>query len=205
MLKLLAFAFINLLGAMSPGPDFAIVARYGITGSRKGALFATAGIAAALLIHVSYCLLGIAVFLKKSPSLFHAVQISGALYLGYLGLRLIFDRGNVMPKEEEHMIPKSAFFSGFLTNLLNPKAALFLLSLFTEFLTPDTPLFLKAAYGVTVPLIAFSWFALLSYLLTHHYVLARIQRLQKIFTFVMGCFLLLLSLLVFAEALGYIK
>ena len=52
MIDLLLFALLNLLGVMSPGPDFALVTRYGLTGSKRAALLATLGIGSALLIHV---------------------------------------------------------------------------------------------------------------------------------------------------------
>ena len=195
MLELITFIFINLLGVMSPGPDFAIVTRYALTGSRRSAYFSCLGIASALLIHVFYCLIGVAVFLKGSPALFRTIQVIGAIYLGYLGIRLVFEKKNPS-KSEQQPRRKSAFFAGFLTNLLNPKATLFLLSLFTQFITTETPLWQKVAYGIVVPLTALSWFVFLSFLLTHSAIYPRLKHYQKSFTIVMGSVLILLSVYV---------
>ncbi len=201
MFELLTFAFLNLLGAMSPGPDFAIVTRYGLTGSRKAALLATLGIASALLIHVLYCLLGID-FLQNSPVLFTSVRLIGALYLGYLGFKMTLSfRTKTAPHSPvaELQTHRKAFANGFLTNLLNPKATLFLVSLFTQFVSPTMALPMKIAFGATIPLIAFGWFALLSYFLTHPQLLPYLQRYQKGFTFTIGLLLLALSLSVFTS------
>lgn len=193
MLEVLFFAFINLLGAMSPGPDFAIVTRFSLTGSRRSAYLASLGIAAALIIHVIYCLLGVAVFIKSTPALFRTIQVIGALYLAYLGIRLIFEKKKPTTEQQTRR-NRNAFFSGFLTNILNPKATLFLLSLFTQFITPETAVWQKIAFGISVPLVALLWFVLLSYLLTHSLIYPRLQKYQKGFGIVMGCILILLSL-----------
>lgn len=59
MLEWLAFFSVNLLGAVSPGSDFAIVVHYGLRGSRRNALLATLGIGAALVVHILYCILAL--------------------------------------------------------------------------------------------------------------------------------------------------
>lgn len=193
MFEILAFALINLLGAMSPGPDFAIVIRYGLTGSRKASILASAGIAAALIVHVLYCVFGIVLLIQSSKVLFSLLHFGGAAYLAYLGIRLIRSGSGNVPKPDPVKIHHRAFRDGFLTNLLNPKASLFLLSLFTQFITPDTALLQKIAFGTAVPLIAFAWFSFLSVMLTHRRFLPHLQRYQKGFMLVMGILLLSLA------------
>lgn len=192
MIQLALFAFINFLGAMSPGPDFAIVTRYGMSGSRRAAMLATLGISTALMIHVLYCLLGVAVFLKSSPLLFFALQVTGACYLGYLGIRMLMSKNNISLANPQSL-GKKAFWAGFLTNLLNPKATIFILSLFVQFVTPSTSLPLKIGYGIIVPVSTMMWFCFLSYLLTLPTFVPHLQRHQIKFTRIMGCFLLSIS------------
>jgi threonine/homoserine/homoserine lactone efflux protein len=193
MLDLVAFIFINLLGVMSPGPDFAMVTTYSLLGSRKAALYATFGIGAALLIHVLYCVSGIAIFLSASPKLMAVLRILGALYLGFLGITLL-------KKQKEGTIPiqanlKGAFRSGFYTNLLNPKATIFLLSLFSQFAVSMNTFGMKVAFGSCVPIIAISWFGSLSYFLTHPRFLPFMQKHQRKFMCAMGFILICLSLI----------
>ena len=192
MLEVLAFAAINLLGVISPGPDFAIVTYYGLKGSRRAALLATLGIATAVLIHVFYCIFGVAWFLQNSPILFRCIQLVGASYLGYLGLRMLI--GSKKEETSKQQDPsEKAFATGFFTNLLNPKATLFLLSLFNQFITPTTSFALKISFAATVPLLAIGWFSLLSFLITHPTCLPYLQRHQRRFALLMGALLLLLA------------
>ena len=192
MFQVISIFLISLLGAMSPGPDFAIVTRHALTGSRRAALFATLGIAAALLVHVTYCSLGIGLLLVESPRVFRTVQILGSCYLAYLGIRLLLPA-----KKPSSSTPPShhqAFLSGFLTNILNPKAALFILGVFTQFVTPQTPSLMMAIYGVTMALAALLWFGVLSFVITHPAFRPHFVRLQKGLSIGMGIILLLLAL-----------
>ena len=134
-----SIALIALLGAMSPGPDFAIVTRYALSGSRRAAIYATLGISAAILIHVTYCALGIAILLVETPLLFRILQGVGSLYLGYLGIQLLWP---ARKGSAESIIPpvQGAFKAGFICNLLNPKATLFIFGIFTLFVSPEMPL-----------------------------------------------------------------
>jgi RhtB (resistance to homoserine/threonine) family protein len=193
MFELLAFVSVSLLGAMSPGPDFAIVTHYSLKGSRRAALLATMGITAAILIHVLYCVLGVAWFLQNSPILFRCMQLLGALYLGYLGIRLLKAPKETGESQRNANVSDKAFMTGFLTNLLNPKATLFLLSLFTQFITPETSIGMKVSFGITIPLVTILWFSLLSILITHPSFLPYLQRYQRRFSVMMGCILILLA------------
>lgn len=194
MIEWFSFVLVNMLGAISPGSDFAIVTYYGLQGARRAALLATLGIAAALLVHVLYCIFGVVWFLQNSPRLFFGIQLIGASYLGYLGIRMWWDPpGSGASHSNEHA-SRRAFATGFFTNLLNPKAALFLLSLFSQFITPTTSVGMKVAFGVSVPLIAMSWFSLVACLITHRSFLPHLQNHQRLFTRVMGALLVCLAL-----------
>ena len=129
MIELYSFIFLNFLAMISPGPDFAIVTQYGLSGSKKAALSATMGVVVALMIHVIYCVSGIALLLSSSKTALLTIQFAGGVYLGYLGLKSI---KSALSRSLSYKQPrtKNAFFAGFLCNLLNPKAMVF----FTEFI-----------------------------------------------------------------------
>jgi threonine/homoserine/homoserine lactone efflux protein len=194
MLDYLAFAFICLLGAMSPGADFAIVTRFAASGSRPAAVMSSLGISAALLVHVSYCLLGVGLFLQGSPLAFRSIQIVGSLYLGYLGIKLLMIKGSsgsVAAPSKKH-----AFSSGFMTNLLNPKATLFVLSLFTQFIKEDSSNWIRLGYGMTMVMVTLLWFTSLSLIMTHKKMIHKFQTYQLLLCKVMGVILCLLALYV---------
>lgn len=103
MSAFLTIAFVHLLAVASPGPDFALAVKNALSGSRSGALWTCAGIAAGILVHVTYCLLGIGLVISQSILLFTTIKWIGALYLIFIGWKALtskashaaFDRGAV--------------------------------------------------------------------------------------------------------------
>ena len=184
---------------MSPGPDFAILTRNCISGTFRTGVLTSLGIVTALLVHISYCIFGIALVIIGSPFLFNALKYLGAAYLFYLGFMLLKEKA--VPKDPVKEIKSltkkhSPFISGFLCNLLNPKATLFILSLFTQFIKPDMPLSNKLLLGSIFPITGFAWFVFLSYLITHRLLKNHFTRFQIIITKSMGVFLCLLAIYV---------
>jgi threonine/homoserine/homoserine lactone efflux protein len=198
MIKLFSLAFITLLGAMSPGPDFAIVTRYILTGSRKAAFHASLGISLALLVHVTYCAFGIAFILFESPLVFRLIQIAGSCYLGYLGTRLLLSTKKGVPSYIPQ--PKQSLMAGFFSNLLNPKTTLFIFGVFTQFVEPGTPWFTLVLYGLIISGVSLAWFSCLIILMTHPYFKHHFDRWQLVLMKSMGIVLLGLAVTVFIKA-----
>lgn len=199
--KISTIILISLFAAISPGPDFAIVTRNCLLGTFRAGLLTALGVASALLIHVIYCLLGIGVLVQESPIFFHALKYCGAIYLFYLGIQLL--KEEISPKENseiempiESKKKNKPFLSGFLCNLLNPKATLFVLSLFTQFIDPTMNFSAKALLGSIFAIVVFIWFALLSYLITHRLLQKHFARFQLIITKAMGVSLCFLAIFV---------
>jgi threonine/homoserine/homoserine lactone efflux protein len=94
-------------------------------------------------VHATYCVVGLAVIITRSVLLFSTIKYAGACYLIYIGLQSLFHRKATTSstKTITCAVPtissRSAFMQGFLCNLLNPKLAVFLLSLFTQFISAD--------------------------------------------------------------------
>ena len=160
-------AVAHLFAVASPGPDFAVVSRQCVTGGTRLGVWTSFGVGCGVLVHVAYCILGVALLLSRSPTLFGVMKLVAAAYLFYLGVQSIKssllepgfgDRTAVRVSLE----PGRAFMLGFLTNGLNPKATLFFLALFTVVIAPDTPTFMQVIYGFYLALATFVWFALLS-------------------------------------------
>ncbi len=191
MSPLISLAIISLLGAMSPGPAFLVVTSYAVTGDRRAALLAAFGIAMALLVHVAYCALGVAFVLVQYPWLFRTVQIMGACYLAYLGIRLLLP--SKQTNGEVKKITRQAFLAGFLCNILNPASTLFILSIFTQFLDLHSPLYIFPLYALIISGVPFLWYSLLVYLITNSFSMNVFSRFQKGFTKSMGVLLVILG------------
>ncbi|MFP4313767.1 MAG: LysE family translocator [Alphaproteobacteria bacterium] len=167
-----SFFFIVLIAASSPGPDFIVVIRNSVLHSQKSGLFTTLGIALGNACHAAYCVFGIAALIANSPHLFDLVKYIGAAYLVFIGLKALQSKGykdkKIIKDEEGDTridIPASkAFKMGLLTNLLNPKATVFYLSVFPQFASGKN--FTETAIlGIVPPIVALVWFAPVSILL----------------------------------------
>lgn len=199
--NLLAVAIVSLLAAISPGPDFLIVLRNSLSYSRKIGLLTSLGVSLALIIHLSYTLIGLGVLIAESPALYSVIKYTGVTYLFYLGatglissfkttstLDLHFD------KSTNQITSSKALLQGFLTNLLNPKAAVFFISLFSQFIDSDTPIFLRIEYALINWSITLSWFLFLSYLITSKGFVEKINRFRTYIDRIMGGALMLLGM-----------
>lgn len=197
--EFLLIAFVHLMAVASPGPDFAIVLRYAVRFGRKQALYASIGIGLAILLHVTWSLVGIAVLIKTTPWLFKTLSLLAAGYLIYIGLQAIRSKASGhsdLTQNGDEVVPsaKKAFIAGFITNGLNPKATLFFLSLFAVIISPDTPLNYKIIYGVYMSLATAAWFCMLSIVLTHTKVRGFLLLKGYWFDRLMGVLLLALAM-----------
>lgn len=178
-------ALAHLLAVASPGPDFAIVVRQSLAQGRRTAIWTSLGIGAAILLHVSYSLLGIGLVVRSSETWFNIVKFAGAAYIAWLGVQSLRSRprestATTTPIEAGNLSasipPRGAFIVGFLTNALNPKATLFFISLFAMIVSPQTPKLVQALYGLWMALATVAWFSLVSVFFTRGEVRRRFLR-----------------------------
>ncbi len=201
---------VGLLAGISPGPDFFIVMKNGLGFGRRAGIASALGIGTALAVHASYTILGIALVLQRYPVAFKTVQVAGAAYLAYLGIRTIastFARGNaeISGEEAKRLGSKgfsSGFRDGFLCNILNPKAFLFFLSIFTQFMTPGTPHWTEWIYGLEVVVSIGGWFVLLAAMISTPFFLSAYSRCRKWFERVFGIVLIFFAAKIASAAFG---
>lgn len=165
MIEALSVVALSTFAAISPGADFAMVTRNSLLRSRRAGVLTALGIALALLIHVAYTIAGIGLLIAHSPLLYNLIRYAGAAYLIYLGVTMLRSRpkqgaDNAAP--EAAMSDLAALRAGFLTNMLNPKAPLFTVALFTQVIGPATPLPAQLAAGGFLSLIHLVWFSLVA-------------------------------------------
>ncbi|WP_240224133.1 LysE family translocator [Rheinheimera hassiensis] len=189
------------MAVASPGPDFAIVLRYAVRFGRQQAIAASIGIGAAILLHVTWSLVGIAVLIQTTPWLFKVLSFAAAGYLFYIGVMALRSQAPAHPEQaiagsSADKVPsaRKAFIAGFITNGLNPKATLFFLSLFAVIISPLTPLSYKIIYGVYMSIATAAWFCMLSVVLTHTKVRGFLLLKGYWFDRLMGLLLLALAM-----------
>jgi RhtB (resistance to homoserine/threonine) family protein len=168
-------AVAHLLAVASPGPDFAIVLKQSLVHGRRTAVWTSVGIGTAILLHVGYSLFGLGLLIRSSEGWFAAVKYAGAAYIAWLGVQSLRAKPRVGGGErsaavggerpdEGAAVPtaRAAFATGFLTNALNPKATLFFISLFAMVVSPATPKWVQAGYGLWMAVATMAWFALVA-------------------------------------------
>jgi RhtB (resistance to homoserine/threonine) family protein len=126
---------------VTPGPDTAYIVGRSVAQGRGAGLMSALGISAGCCVHSLACAFGLTALLAASAAAFTVIKFVGALYLMYLGVRLIFSRPAATEAKgaaRAGEAPKSLrqlFTQGFLTNVLNPKVVLFFVSFFPQFVT----------------------------------------------------------------------
>ena len=134
----LSLAIICSLGAISPGPSLIVILSLTTSHGRKAGYIASVGHGLGVFIYALLSATGLALVLNTHSRVFLLVQILGALFLFYLGARIIlsslFKNENRNPLDIFNQTVPNSFVDGFLIAILNPKIAVFFLSLFSQFL-----------------------------------------------------------------------
>src|SRR5688572_3135975 len=160
-------AIAHLLAVVSPGPDFAVVLKRSLLQGRRAAVWTSVGIGTAILLHVTYSLLGLGLLIRGSETWFNVVKYAGAAYIAWLGILALRAKPRRMDDGElvhpgQSTDGRKSFAIGFLTNALNPKATLFFISLFVLIVNPQTPKLIQAGYGAWMAVATTAWFSLVS-------------------------------------------
>ncbi|MDQ3785647.1 MAG: LysE family translocator [Actinomycetota bacterium] len=158
---------------MSPGPDFVIVLRSVLSGGRRAGMACGAGIASGVLVWAVVTSVGVAGLLAASAVAFTVVKLAGAAYLVLLGIQSLLAArrgGYEQAKEPEAERTRRgalvAYRQGLLTNLFNPKVAVFFLALWPQFLPHDATVADTAILTAIAALTSLVWFTVLANVVT---------------------------------------
>ncbi len=136
------FIIATFILNITPGNDFIFVATQSISKGFKAGVYSAFGISIGLLVHISASVLGLSVIISKSIITFEIIKWIGALYLMYLGVKAIIARTQTLSKiKGDHLSAKALLRKGLITNVFNPKVALFFLSFLPQFADAGSPYF----------------------------------------------------------------
>jgi RhtB (resistance to homoserine/threonine) family protein len=175
--QIAAFLVLSAALTVTPGADMALVTRNTLSSGRLSAFFTTLGISAGIAAHALMWAVGLSAIISRSVTLYEAVKLVGAGYLIFLGVRsLIWPNVNAHGRpvasgpttgaQNERGSHLRSFSQGLLTNVLNPKVALFYLTFLPQFIAPTDPVVEKALMlaGIHI-LLGIIWLTLYAYLL----------------------------------------
>jgi threonine/homoserine/homoserine lactone efflux protein len=187
---------ICILGAMSPGPSLAMVAKHSLAGGRINGLATAWAHAFGIGIYAFITIIGLAVVLQQSPLLFKTISYAGAAYLAYLGVNALRSKGGVAAKLEsgERTSVWQSAREGFLISLLSPKIALFFIALFSQFVAIGDSSGAKSVIVLTPLIVDGLWYSLITFLLSSPKLIDKIRSKARLIDQLSGVVLILLAL-----------
>ncbi|HFH4387614.1 TPA: LysE family translocator [Pseudomonas aeruginosa] len=190
-------ATLATLGMLSPGPDFFLIIRNAARYQRSAAMMTSLGVILGVATHMAYCVAGLAVLITTTPWLFNALKYTGAVYLIWIGIQALRSRGggtlDLAVGGVQRVGHWSAFLQGYLCNLLNPKATLFFLAVFTQVLSLDSSFVEKLWYAGIIVGLAALWWPLLVVLIQSAVVRRGLARAQGVVDKLLGGLLIALG------------
>lgn len=203
---ILSVTLVNLFAAMSPGPDFVMCVKNSVTYSRKVGIYTGIGIGLGLSIHITYCMAGVGLIISKSIIVFNIIKALGSIYLIYMGIKSFMAKQSKINLEEDQkgsdLSAWGAIKSGFLTNVLNPKATLFFLALFSMGIGPHVPGKVKIIISLMMILTAIIWFTIVAFLFSQDWVRTKFMRFEKAINMVFGSLLITLGIIAFTHKMS---
>lgn len=190
--QVLAFAGVALVLSVTPGPDMALVLRNSLRGGRPAAFRTILGVGVGLLGWAAATALGVSAVLAASSTVFTVLKIAGGAYLVFLGIQTLLALRRGEPRAVATTGPTgSPFRQGLVTNLLNPKLAVFFTTLLPQFISEGDPVFAKSMLlaGVFVA-IGMTWLVVYAYAVG---TVARSPRFRRIVEAVSGVVLVALG------------
>lgn len=133
------FISASWLLIITPGPDMIYVITRGVSQGRKSGVVSALGVTTGILVHTLFASFGLAMLLMTSSLAFTVVKFAGACYLVFLGIQSLRNRSGFDFSRRQEVVPlKSLFVQGILSNVLNPKVALFFLAFLPQFISRNT-------------------------------------------------------------------
>ncbi|UPR47300.1 LysE family translocator [Vibrio cyclitrophicus] len=174
---LITLASIHFIALMSPGPDFALVVQNATRHGRQTGLYIALGLSCGILLHSLLSLTGISYLVHQQPTLFAIIQLAGGSYLLYLGYGALKATWQIIQNHDDDADivnsndliltnKRQAFSKGFATNILNPKALVFFISLMSSLVPADMSLSGKGFALIILFGLSLFWFSLLAWMLS---------------------------------------
>ena len=195
----LSAAIAHLLAVMSPGPDTAIIFQQSFAKGRNSGILTALGIGFGIFLHCLLAISGISILLYSTEEARFIIKTLGASYLIYVGFQSLLPQDSSEPKARTTIFTHP-FLIGLITNILNIKAFLFTVSLFSFInLQPDS--LMSWIYLFYFPVITAAWFSFVSYALTHDALGDIFDQYNPKIQFASSAFILALGLLIFLQTI----
>ena len=199
MLEFFTIVLLHLFAVASPGPDFLLVTRQSLRFGRTVAIWASAGIATGIIFHSFIAITGVSLLISSNPDFFNWLKMIAAVYIAYLGCLSLFAKPNPLNNENRKHNENylGSYVLGLITNILNPKAILFFITLFTVVVNESTTTILLLFYGLYMSITTFIWFTGISYIFSNQVLTKKYENFIPVFEKVIGIILIIIAIQLF--------
>ncbi len=186
---------ITLLAVVSPGADFAMISRNSFLYGRRGGVMAAVGIGISCWFHVFYAMFGLAIVQRLFPNILDVIKLAGAAYLIYIGITTALAKRKATRSDDvvKGQTVARAITAGIMTNGLNPKTAVFVISLYTQIIGPGSSVAFLLGCGLFISLAHLIWFAGVATFLAQPAIRKKVLANQRVFNGLIGTVLVVLG------------
>ena len=178
----LSIAPIWFIAALTPGPNFLITTQTSMERSRRHAFLVVLGIASGTLVWSLAAFFGVSYLFQIAPWLYKGLKLAGAAYLIYLGVAAILKSRTLELHSETvqgELSAKRSFAIGFVTNITNPKTAMFISSLYATTIPQETPIAIGLMCSLQIIFISLLWYSLVATVFSTEYFSTRYLHHQR--------------------------
>jgi threonine/homoserine/homoserine lactone efflux protein len=167
---LIPVSVVWAIAAITPGPNFFITVHTAIGETRRLSLFTVSGVVFGTLLWSISGFLGVSLLFNAVPALYYSLKIIGGFYLAYIGIILLFTKNNnkFVQNSRNSLTPFGCFKLGLYTNILNPKTAAFMTSLFAATIPAKASYELGMLCVLLICTISALWYSFVATLFSHN-------------------------------------
>ncbi len=194
------------VGAIIPGPSLIIILYIANSKSFISGVIASIGHGIGIFIYALISIFSISFIIEIAPFTFQTIQFIGAIFLIYIGYKIIFIKSSDETKVDQKIITEALlenFLLGLTTSLINPKVIIFFISIFSQFLDDNYSLYTKMGMALLAGIIDTTWYILASYSVNLKSIKTFIKLNKELIFFILGSILLIFSIYLIYRSIIY--
>ena len=199
--SLIGISFVCAMGAISPGPSLVVVLRNTIAGGRRQGVMTGVGHGLGITVYSFIAVMGLSSLLLANKQIFNLLQWAGALVLIWLAFDMIsFNTSDLSEKYEDS--GRRGFIEGFMISFLNPKILVFMVAVFSQFISPDIDNPSRFIMAIMAGIIDAAWYVLVAIALAGTPIINTLRANAGTIDRSIGVVLLFIAILLIIKTLG---
>jgi len=198
--ELTMLAFVCAMGAISPGPSLAVVIRNTVSGGRFQGVMTGVGHGIGIGIYAFMAVMGLSSLLLNNEKLFMIFQIAGGIVLLWIAFRMILSKPSDVIDQKQ--FSKKGFIQGFMIAFLNPKILVFLVAVFSQFISSNINILDRFIIATIASIIDMAWYVLVSLLLASTSLINSFRSNAVLIDKSIGSILVIISILLINQTIS---